>query len=492
MKKIYHVLINLSVFGVLPGIAGAAGTYYNGNLYQNPQSRYGAGNGGYYNTYGAGRYAGLGNTKTTRTTVSKTTKKKSAANRAAKKQGFNMNVNFTHEFADWGFDMKNAGSKLHYDNLSWNVLSADGKYYFGDTTPVQISVGARYGMQFDKSPMIDDDISNGGYIVQAWGNNSGTGTNSTVIYGYQTGHALSVGTSDGGKQMGFNAALGLTDFFNMGSVKITPSIGYRWLKYELSTKKNYGVTIDIFDATENHNYITCIEGYGGEIQCDPILLFYSGNSVPSITGRLYDDNDELGNIVIPSGATSVDTAGTYYYEQSGTSHKYKTQWAGPYIALDMEYNINNDNLFYGGIELGLPIYNAKGDQPYRYDWAHPTSVEDEGDFGDAIHIGLNANWSTRISDAMSFNLGFTYDYYKVSDATANTYLNSNYYVNLYNVYYDKYTNDATLTAAQKAALEDQMAEIEGYERDGWTLKEDNEIESVYKAMGIRAGINIKF
>ena len=485
MKRISRVLLNMAVIGLVPGVAGAVGTYYDGNLYQNPQSRYGSGNGGYYNTYGNGRYSSMGTMK--KTTVTKTTKKKTS-NKVVK-QGFNLDAGFSHEFASWGFEMDKAGSKLHYDNINWNVLSANGTYYFGDSTPMQIKFGARYGMQFGESPMVDDDISNGGYIVQEW-----TGANGATA-GYQTGHALSVGTSKGGKQMGFNMSIGLTDFFKMGAVKITPSVGYRFLEYELKTENNYGATIEIFDSNDNHPYATCVLGYAGELQCDPILLFYSGNVGPEITGRTEDSDGNLTDIVIPSGATSVDPSGTYYYEQSGTSHKYKTSWNGPYVALDMEYNVDSKNVIYGGIELGLPIYNSKGDQPYRYDWQHPTSVEDKGSLGDAMHLGLNANWSTNITDATSFNLGFTYDYYSVSKATANTYLNPTHYTELYNTYKTIYENGiaaGSLSPEQQAALLSEMETIENYEKNGWTLKDENEIKSIYKSMGIRAGINVKF
>ena len=74
MKKLSLFLVNVSIMAAMPVIANAAGTYYNGNLYQNPQSRYGAGNGGYYNSYGAGRGYSQ-QTTTVRTTTTKMTKK---------------------------------------------------------------------------------------------------------------------------------------------------------------------------------------------------------------------------------------------------------------------------------------------------------------------------------------------------------------------------------------------------------------------------------
>ncbi len=498
MKKTSCALFNIVALSLIPAVAGAAGTYYNGLGYQKNV-------GSYYNNYSnsrGGNYASMyqngyaqQKTTTSRKVVKKTSKKTSEKGNA--KTGFVLGGGLSHEFASWDFEMKTAGSKLTYDKLSWNVISGEGIYYFGDSTPMQIKVGARYGKQYGETDMMDDDITKGGYVNMEW-----TDVNKNP-FAYQTGHALSVGSSKGGTQMGFNAAFGLTDFFKWGSVKITPSVGYRYLKYELTTKKNYGVAIDILESSSSYPYITCINGYMGELQCDPFLLFYpSGGGDPVISGRVEQQVDTDGDgiadstqvsdtIQIPAGSVGVGTGGTYYYEQSGTSHKYETTWMGPYVAFDAEYEINKDNFVYGGIEIGLPIYKSEGDQPYRYDWQHPKSVEDKGSFGDAYHIGLNANWSTNITDSTAFTLGLTYDYYTVSKATAKTYMNSAHYTELYDLYTNALANNV-LTDYEKIVLQDEIDKIDEYKAANWVIEDKDEIKSIYKAMGIRAGINVKF
>lgn len=501
MKKTFNVLFNLALCAVFPGVAAAAGTYYNNSVYQ----RYGS-NGADYNASSrsyASRYGQqqttVSNTQTTTRTVTRAGGVKKVATPTAKKQGFVGGVGLSHEFASWNFDMKTAGSKLHYDNVAWNVLDGNVAYYFGESMPMQIKVGARYGMQFGESPMIDDDISNGGYLVTTW-----TDADNNII-GYQTGHALSVGTSKSGNQIGFNAAFGLTDFFKWGRVKVTPSVGYRYLRYKLKTERNYGTAVEIFESTDAHPYITCISGYMGEIQCDPFLLFYgtnaSGVASYTITGRVIDEDtgliSDLIQMPLPgvlSTISGIGTGGTYYYEQSGTSHEYTTTWAGPYLAMDMEYDIDSKNAVTGGVELGLPYYTSEGNQPYRYDWAHPKSVEDTGKLGDAVHLGVNAMWKTSIADATMLTLGFTYDYYKVSDATAKTFLNSGYYTELYNDYQNKLANPpaAGWTDAQIDAMQSEIATINSYRNAGWTLESAGEISSVYKSMGLRLGLEMKF
>ena len=374
----------------------------------------------------------------------------------------------------------------------WNVLDGNLAYYFGDSTPMQIKVGARYGMQFGESTMIDDDISNGGYLVTTWVDSGGG------VLGYQTGHALASGTSKNGKQMGFNAAFGLTDFFKWGRVKMTPFAGYRYLKYKLKTENGRGLTMDIFEPTDSHTYVTCVSGYMGEILCPPIVIFEGNNGGETATEYTITGFVPAGDTLIAmpsenvmSNVEGVSTGNSWYYEQGGTTHEYTTTWAGPYLAMDMEYDIDNKNVVFGGIELGLPYYTSQGDQPYRYDWQHPTSVEDTGDFGDAIHLGLNALWKTSITDSTMFTLGFTYDYYKVSNATAKTFLNGTYYTGLYNDY-QSMLNAGTLSEDQQAAIQQEMNVIDDYRASGWVLEAPNEIQSVYKSMGIRLGVEMKF
>ena len=508
MKRFGSLLFYVGAMAVMPGVAGAVGTYYNGNMYQNPQSRY---NGGYYNSYGAGRgYAQQNNNNMQniiRRPVDKSAAKQSSKT-SSKKQGFILDVDFTHETANWKFDMKNAGSKLHYDNVNWNVISGEGAYYFGDSTPMQIKVGARYGMQFGESPMVDDDISSdamwgiGTHVIQ-----DGTGT--AYEESYVSGSpAVSVGTSSGGSQMGFNAAFGLTDLFKWGNVKITPSVGYRYFKHKLTTEKNYGATISVLNSG---TFVNCLEVQPGEIQCNPFVGFadnygdvvaYAGfatsDTATSDTNTAKDVNGQDVNIFVnhngsyviwnDAGAAQLNLGNTYYYEQSGKTHVYETTWMGPYLALDMDYAINENNSVTGGIELGLPIYDSKGDQPYRYDWAHPTSVEDKGSFGDAYHLGLNAMWTTSLTDSVGLSFGFTYDYYTVKDATAKTFYSAQYNKNVLDWYIERYEAGDYMTEEELQNIED----LEDLQAAGWVAESKNEIDSVYKAMGIRIGISAKF
>ena len=483
MKKVSLIAIML-----LAPIAGnAAGTYYSGytNAYQTPSyaSRYNTS----YSTpsYASSRYNNYNTTgNVVQRPTSTTTRSTATASSGTKKSGFWLDAGITHETSQWQFSMNQSGSILSYDNMSWNVLDIGAGYAFdaGNMT-LQVDAGFKYGMQWGESTMYDDDISNGGYLVTTWIDGS---TKDEI--GQQIGHAMSIGTSKGGNMLGFNIGFGLTDVFKIGNVTMTPSIGYRYLKYNVTTENNYGLAVDTAG---------CVQVAGSdEVQCDPAIVIVDGEGKKYIIwrGELNEDGT-LPDMVLPKGVTAgdiIDTGGTYYYHQPGESHSYETTWAGPYIALDLDYVINQNNAINGRVELGFPAYTSVGDQAYRFDWAHPKSVEDSAGMFGAIHFGLGANWTTAITDSVALSLGVTYDYYSVSGADAKTYLNVGYYENWYNDILEDYdSEDAMLdpdngdpTAINIKDLLEQCP--------GGVCTTDGEIESFYKSLGVRVGINAKF
>ena len=491
MKK-----VSLFILMLVPFAANAAGTYYTG-AYQSPQTRYSTQTyaqrqTGYNRSYTTPSYASTryntyntaGNAAAQNTAA--TTQQSGASAQASKKTGFWLDAGITHQMAQWQFEMAQSGSILSYDNIGWNVLDVSAGYAFGvGKTTMQIDAGLLYGMQWGESAMYDDDITNGGYLVTTW-----IDKNEDFI-GDQIGHAMSIGTSKGGNMLGFNVGFGLTDMFRIGNVRLTPSVGFRYLKYKLTTENNYGLAVDTH---------ACLE-VNGEVQCDPAIVIIQPNGEQQIFWR-----DNISQTIppkdydIPSGSV-ISTEGTYYYQQPGESHSYETTWMGPYLALDMDYDINQNNAVNARVELGLPGYKSVGDQPYRFDWQHPKSVEDEAGMFGAFHFGLGANWTTAITDSVALSIGLTYDYYTVSGADAKTYLNMNYYDGLYNerleIWKDEYptdTEDYMLGLVEGVKGDTTAMNIE-YLREacpGGVCKTDGEIESFYKSLGIRVGISARF
>lgn len=526
MNKLPKFLIGCSIFALMPAVAGAAGTYYTGN-YQSPQQRYSnqsyaaqrggtfTQNGVTYNRvpqggYSSSSYASTRSGAATRTNATSQQKTQSTNVRSSSKvgNGFTIGGGITHEAAMWKFEMKDSGSILRYDDVSWNVLDLHGAYAFDvGSMALKVDAGFKYGMQSGEASMTDDDITNGG---------GAAGIIEDVTDGKKyaiANQALSAGGSKDGNMLGFNFGVGLPDIFKIGNIKFTPSVGYRYLKYKLETKNNYGLSIETVVDGQQLGY--CVESQG-MTQCSPLMI--NGDL---LDGDLWDKKfwvpvvekeDSSGNkyyvpgIYDTSSANNVDVEGTYYFGLSGTSHSYEVEWSGPYIAMDMLYDINPNNAVSGRVELGFPGYTATGDQPYRTDWAHSKSVEDKADMFSAVHFGLGANWTTALTDMLALSLGVTYDYYKVSDADATTYLNPEYW----NGYFDRLQSrwdikhpdnpgaDNMLNGVKNAAGEvviepdEEALLINQYAQDGWKVSQKKEIESFYKSLGIRLGLVARF
>lgn len=515
MSMLSRVLLNVSVFAMLPVFANAAGTYYTGN-YQSPQTRYAqrsysaqrANNANYsqqgISAYSRGQYtnAGYQPVSAQKNVTSKTENVSQNSAGESDRNGLFLNAGLARQTAMWQFEMNTAGSKLHYDNVDWNVFNLDGGYVFDiGNTKMQINAGLQYGMQSGESSMIDDDISHGGYLYDYT-----YGPNGEILG--QIGHAISVGTSKGGDMFGFNAGLGMTDFFKWGKVKFTPSIGWRYLKYKLETSENHGNVIvnGDFDGS-------CFQLADGSIECLPLVGVFGDQNylTPGFPGYVEVDlppqdgfTDFVGVRVDVNGAEYADVIGTFYFYQPDVSHSYEVEWAGPYVALDMLYEFNKNNSFDARVEVGLPAYTATGDQPYRFDWQHPKSVQDKGGMGDALHFGFAANWHTAITDSVAFSLGLTYDYYSVSDADATVFYNQVYWQDVYDsiladyvdVFGPEYAEEYMLNGVELngTVIEPDAAAVlvDSMRANGWKETTAGEIESFYKSLGIRAGIKIKF
>ncbi|MBE6458081.1 MAG: hypothetical protein E7011_04750 [Alphaproteobacteria bacterium] len=517
MKCLSRLLFNCSVLLVAPAAVNAAGTYYTGN-YQSPQRSYAqqsysqrAKTSSYsqqgVSAYNRNQYANAGYTSTRNFgQMQNNAQSQPQVNNtgAGADKGFTLDAGLSKQVAMWQFEMNTAGSKLHYDNIDWLVFDAQGKYVFNvGKTKMQVNAGLQYGMQTGESSMIDDDISHGGYLYGEYFSADG----STKV-GEKIGHALSAGVSDGGNMFGFNVGFGLTDMWKWGNMKITPSIGWRYLKYKLETKNNSGMILVNGDWDGS-----CVEMDDGSRQCWPLIATFDdfsnyanpdypgynyydidGNKLTDVDGDGYVDGQAYYVAVEVGAWNYAEAEGSFYFTQPDVSHSYEVAWSGPYVALEMLYDINLNNAVNGFVELGLPSYTATADQPYRYDWQHPKSIEDKAGIGSAFHLGLGANWTTMITKSVALSIGVTYDYYTVSEADATTFMNPEYWTDI---------KDAIIAdGIKKGYTEEQILDpktgdatavwITDLEANGWKEETKGEIESFYKSLGVRIGINARF
>ena len=530
VKKLSFIVCTL----IFPEFLQAAGTYYNGN-YTGLQNRYRQSAGFQASSYqpGQGRPMNISNTGYNSFGMRQYTNgyqrtnnylnngqngrfgyQNKNLNRSNNSKNINdnkkfiLNAGLSREIGTWNVEMKETGSILTYNNLSWNVFSANVGYSFdaGDVK-LKIDGGLKYGLQSGSSSMVDDDITKGGPNGTKWYDEHGNLLAQTYV------PTLSIGTSSNGNQFGLNFGLGFQDIFKLGKANFTPSFGYRIFKHKLQTSKNYGLAIERTENCKNIN---------GEKQCDTILVAVGTDGQKYFITKVYDKDGNQTNINIPNQTLlDINSGNSYYFSQPGISHLYDTYWNGLYLAMDMNYEINENNNVDGRLELGLPSYYSQGSQPYRRDWQNPKSVEDSKSIFGAIHFGLKSNYNTNISDNVMLSIGFTYDYYSVDGANAKTYLNSEHYNNRYKSIEDHWKNgghnlddlknDLDLGAERKKStspyytmdsavfntlvnykLEYKYLKRVESECKGWVCSVDNEISSFYKSMGIRAGIKVKF
>ena len=355
---------------------------------------------------------------------------------------------------------------MEYNNITWSVLDLGGGYRFNTGgTSLQINAGMMFGTQMGSSSMIDDDITNGGswmtYLVIPPGQ-----PNAGDIIGEVFVDAISVGRTSGGSKFGYHLSISFPDNFQIGNARLVPEIGWRHTQYRLRTRNNVGMVMTVVEGDVS----SCFPAHDGfdEVRCHPMILV--ANCDPRLPGcdpqlAIVDNLDNVdGWIVI---------GGNYWFAQPGTSHDYRVEWAGPFIALGVEYEMNHNNSVDFRVELGFPGYRAVGAQPYRVDWRSRNPIEDNAGIGSAMHIGLAANWNTAISNSTNLSFGFTYDRFTVSDARATTRLNPGWF-----------TTENGFTQTEINAI---LADCPNF-----VCVIDNEVNSSYRTMGARVGLTTRF
>jgi hypothetical protein len=388
--------------------------------------------------------------------------------------------------------MNEAGSILNYSDIAWNIFDLRGGYRLNN---ILIDGGLSLGMQNGTSVMTDDDISMGGLIADIDG--SLTTFTSTKV--------LSIGESSDGSLFGMHVGVGLTNRLAFGNTRITPSVGWRRLNYELRTSKNHGLMV-----TTGIDQNSCVNDEFGQLFCVPVIWGWSGSTANEPIGVTLlppvSSGEGMGTWwAMPSGTSWISTGDTFSFFQPGHSHIYEVTWSGPFLALNFESDLNENNFVEGRVELGFPSYHAQGRQPYRFDWSQSPSVEDRAPIFGATHLGLSASWTTMLNRNWGISLGLNYDFYQVKGAEANTYLNGDFWTDILNVIYcgsndfnnctfpfgettDGFFPDLMFenndTAASIAALYSYC--------HGWTCRMQNEVNSFYRSVGIRLGITGRF
>jgi hypothetical protein len=79
----------------------------------------------------------------------------------------------------------------------------------------------------------------------------------------------------------------------------------------------------------------------------------------------------------------------------------------------------------------------------------------------------------------------------VGGADAETYLNGDYYMGIYNTILTEMFNGDEQKMLEENTTAQSIVQLEE-DCPGWVCKDSGEIESFYKSLGVRIGINAKF
>ncbi|MCL2629449.1 MAG: hypothetical protein FWD33_02040 [Alphaproteobacteria bacterium] len=380
-----------------------------------------------------------------------------------------LDLHIGYEGAAFGFNMRQAHSELNFNDITWMKFGATGTYAFNVSgTNLEFKAGVELGVQNDGGKMTDDDMYKGGiYIGHAVFLNNGNVfqlPNGDFAEFPMTELMFGVGDQGNGSSMGFFASIGLGDGFRLGnSISLKPSVGYRFERQRFVGRDMLATSVQALVAatqTDWDNLLYVAEQCAGNPGCtiaipyldeNNDLQFYFAGYVHGLRG-IYNTNGDLVDVV-PDLLTLSDA-----HELNGITHDYRVSWFGPFIAADLNFEHGRSSFNLRG-EIGFPGYSAEADQPFRTDLAHPVSFRDRASMFSGMHYGLNMKYSHGVTDNMSLNIGWNWNYYTIRGADATTYYDPGSYA---------------------------------YQLFGPSQTLKNEINARYKTSGVRGGLSVKF
>ncbi|MDR0449560.1 MAG: hypothetical protein LBG89_03855 [Rickettsiales bacterium] len=374
--------------------------------------------------------------------------------------GFTLTAHAGYDNSDFGFSMNETQSEINFNNMTWMKFGGTAGYEFAvGGVKLEVKGGFEIGSQGESGSITDDDMSQGGVFVGYAGFNQTPSAPTISLYspavnGNQPVYfgvsqlIFGVGEQGQGTSLGAFASIGMGDGFQIGeSVKIKPSVGYRHEQFKAIGQNMMTMAVQALIVDDRE--IGLLKDVATNCNGCQIVLTIDGETY--FFGGWVEGFDDYGE---PFFLTLSEAA---YLE--GVTHEYNVSWSGPFLATDIEMKTAQNSGFNLRLELGFPGYTAEADQPYRADWAHPTSIKDSAPIFSGLHYGLNLKYTAGLTDNIAVNLGWNWDYYKVDGADAETFYAPGSF---------------------------------GYQEFGKSSKLAKEVNARYRTSGVRAGLTAKF
>jgi len=123
------------------------------------------------------------------------------------------------------------------------------------------------------------------------------------------------------------------------------------------------------------------------------------------------------NLTITDGYQTYHWSG-YTGPIAGLNSSYDTEWNGPWIGLDLDFDIKKKHKIFANFEYHWADYYAEADWNLRADFAHPKSYEHIAD-GNGIVISTGVNFFYNYP--VSFHLNFEYQDWSTDPGTDRTF-----------------------------------------------------------------------
>ena len=123
------------------------------------------------------------------------------------------------------------------------------------------------------------------------------------------------------------------------------------------------------------------------------------------------------NLTVTDGYQTIPSTGSF----AGLNSTYDTEWKGPWIGLDLSFDIKKKHNLFVNLEYHWADYSAEADWNLRTDFAHPKSFEHiaEGN-GIVISTGVNFFYNYPVS----FQLNFDYQDWNTDPGTDRIFFSS--------------------------------------------------------------------
>ena len=198
------------------------------------------------------------------------------------------------------------------------------------------------------------------------------------------------------------------------------SFGYGWIQRGFNQDSDYAGNNRTIEFSRSNNNAS--DGNVMDASLGLGLKFSFGLDWFSIT-PLFGYSYHQQNLTMTDGNQTKDPYGVIGFTGpfSGLKSTYQTEWKGPWVGVDLNFDIKKQHNIFLKFEYHWADYYAEADWNLRSDFAHPKSFEHNAD-GNGIVISTGINFFTNYP--VSLHLSFDYQDWNTDPGTDRTFFSN--------------------------------------------------------------------